>query len=602
MMNFNAGSAAHAFPVPDAPSSAKPAHHPTSSVPAGRQDAGNAKPGHYLPQQESVGLAKQMAQVSLSQRQVSYDIAPVTHHNRLTAAHFDHITDIFNQLLKKDTYLLALQLGLPDNYRLKLLNDAAAGLGDQDSLRQQLRELAHNTVFSHLHLLVALTRCGRIDLVELYCHRFGIRFDPSQYEDTLYCEDPQQKSYEINKALSLFDLCQVFSGKLDNLSATPVETLAQVMGYRSLLADSELARLVKSDEKIDEKIDDHSDELIDDKSIQKHIDKSIEKSDGKLSIYWLLEKIIQHKGYITAQEAAAILCTPEIGQINIARRLIAAATDPHHYKVPHDLRKAQHCQEAFQTFQLISALVEHRVLIDPERFACALGIPAYRLTLMRPLVVNTTTLMDIILQARKFHYYLAPGHILYAVEQAVPYFDAGQLNAVFQSTNVPLFHQAAVANPHPVKSPFPLPKDLTKMPESVPLTGTFLSTLPLSHNWVPIGLALGLNKEELSQVNTQGKSDPRLLAFYLSEKLIEPDKQLETGDLYHALIELNDQRTLDYFRRSQSGRRINPLPESAKQAMKQGLQAAIALCRDHSRDKTLFQKYLQHERIRNSVD
>lgn len=598
MIHFNTRFAADAYP--DAPAgNAKPGHQPTSNVQAGWQDAGNAKPVHYLPQQESVGLAKQMAQASLSQRQVSCNIAHVTHQNRLTAAHFDFIHEIFQQLLKKDTYLLALQLGLPDHYRLNLLNDAAA---DQPSLQQQLREMAQNTLFSHQHLLVALTRCGRFDLVELYCHKFGIGFDSSPYEDTLYCEDPQQKSYEINKALSLFDLCQIFSGKLDNLSATPVETLAQVMGYRSLLADPELARLVKNDEKIDEKIDDHSDELIDEQSIQQHIDKSIEKTDGKLSIYWLLEKIIQHKGYITAQEAAAILCTPEIGQINIARRLIAAATDPHHYKVPHDLRKAQHCQEAFQTFQLISALVAHRVLIDPEKFACALGIPAYRLTLMRPLVVNSTTLMDIILQARKFHYYLAPGHVLYALEQAVPYFDADQLNAVFQSTNVPLFHQAAITKPPVVQSPFSLPKDLTKMPESVPLTGTFLSTLPLSHNWIPIGLALGLNKEELSQVNTQGKSDSRLLAFYLSEKLIEPHRQLETGDLYHALIELNDQRTLDHFRRSQSGQRINPLPESAKQAMKQGLQAAIALCRDHSRDKTLFQKYLQHERIRNSVD
>ena len=140
------------------------------------------------------------------------------------------------------------------------------------------------------------------------------------------------------------------------------------------------------------------------------------------------------------------------------------------------------------------------------------------------------------------------------------------------------------------------------MPESVPLTATFLSTLPLSHNWIPIGLAMGLNKEELSQINTRSKSDSRLLAFYLSEKLIEPHRQLETGDLYHALVELNDQATLDYFRRSQSGRRINPLPESAKQAMKQGLQAAIALCQDHSKDKTPFLKYLQHELVRNSID
>lgn len=600
MINFNTKFAADDFS--DAPSptgNAKPVHHLTSSVQAGWQDAGNAKPVRHLPQQESVGFAKPIEQNSLSQRQISHNIVTDTHHIRLTPAHFDLITDIFNQLLKKDTYLLALQLGLPDDYRLKLLSGAAA---DQPSLQQQLRVMAQNSMFSHLHLMVALTRCGRIDLVDLYCHRFGICFDPSQYEDTLYCEDPQQKTYEINKALSLFDLCQIFSGKLDNLGATPVETLAQVMGYRSLLADSELARLVKSDEKLDEKIDEPSYELIDEQSIQKYIDKSIEKTDGKLSIYWLLEKIIQSKGYITAKEAAAILCSPEIGQYNIALRLLAAATDPHLYKVPHDLRKAQHCCEAFQTLNLISALVERRVMIDPERFACALGIPAYRLSLMRPLVVNTTTLMDIILQARKFHYYLAPGHVLHALYQAVPYFDTGQLNAVFHSTNIPLFHQAVVTKAPPVKSPFPLPKDLTKMPESVPLTGTFLSTLPLSHNWVPIGLAMGLNKEDLTQVYVQGKSDPRLLAFYLSEKLIEPHRQLETGDLYHALIELNDQETLDYFLRSQSGQRINPLSESAKQAMKQGLKTAITLYQDDSRDKTLFQKYLQHERIRNSVD
>lgn len=599
MINFNPGFVGNA--MPDAPSPAgndKPGHYPACSVQAVHQGVG--KPGHSIPQQKSVRFAVQEEQAPLSQRQVFHGVASVTHQNRLTAAHFDHISDIFQQLLKKDTYLLALQLGLPADYRLKLLSDAAAGHDVKDSFEQQLREMAQNTMLSHLQLLVALTRSGRIDLVETYRYKFGIQFDPSLYEDTLYCEDPRQKSYKIDKALSLFDLCQIFSGKLDNLSATPIQSLAQVMGYSSLLADSELAKLVESDKKRDEKSDAKNIDESDDKSIEEATAESIEKTDGKFSTYWLLEKIIQSKGDMTVREAAAVLCTPEIGQINIARRLIAAAIDPN--KVPHHQYKEQFCQEAFQAFQLISALVNNRVMLDPEKFAHALRIPAYRVLPMRPMVVNTTALMEIILQARKCHYYLAPGHILYALQQAVASFDIDRLNAVFQSTNVPLFHRAGVVQPHAVESPFPLRRDLTQMPESVPLTATFLSSLPLSHNWVPIGLAMGLGQEELSQINSQGKSDARLLAFYLSEKLSEPDRQLETGDLYHALLELNDQEAIQYFLPSKSGQRINPLPEPVKQVMKQGLQSAIALCQDHTLDKTPFLKYQQHERVRNSID
>ena len=134
------------------------------------------------------------------------------------------------------------------------------------------------------------------------------------------------------------------------------------------------------------------------------------------------------------------------------------------------------------------------------------------------------------------------------------------------------------------------------MPYSVPLTMAFLGSLPLSHNWIPIGLAMGVSREELQQIAHKSASDKRLAAFYLSNKLIETNRQLETHDLFQALLDLNDQQAIGYFNNSLMGQRSEPMPEEMKQVLRRGRRTAHALCRAQANDPTTFENYLKEDR------
>ena len=567
---------------------------------------GNSRSGYYIPQQQSVRYGQaQMQQSPLHQRRTSHTLMPAPVGNRLTTAHLDQITDIFQELLISDTcllttthldqiadifqelsisdtYLLAVQLGLPDDNRLELLSGGAAGDDVHDSLLEQLRTIAPNSKLNLQQLLVALTRSGRLDLAHICSHRFEIEFNDYEFERILSCEDPSPEPHGLDHNLSLIDLCQIFSGKLDDLSATPVQTLAQATGFRNLLANPELRRLIEFDIRNA------------DKKVAQPSPNSGGKTNDQLSTYWLLEKILQYRGGMTAGEVAATLCIPEIGQFNIARRLIWAVTNLQTKEMSIQL-KVQLLHEAPETFKLISGLVDYKVPLDPEDFACALGVPAYIIALLRPLKPDTATLMNIIFQARKRHDYLHPGHILYALQRAVAPDDIRRLNVAYMKINVPLFRSYVVTKPPPFILPVEADESPAQTPDSVPLTSTFLSTLPLSHNWILIGLAMGLDRAELQQIHDKSDSDTRLLAFYLSEKLIEPHRQLETNDLYRALVRLGDQEALKYFSTSRSGRRTRPMPGPMKRELNRGMQIAIQLLENYERYQTPIDKYLNPE-------
>ena len=581
---------------------------PTGAPP---RPSGNPHPNRYIPTSQSYGYTK--AQVQPSQWQISHAQTP---EDRMTTAHLDQVADIFQELLISDTYLLAVQLGLPDSYRLKLLSDGAAGnkvqdslLSDgaargkvQDSLLQQLRAMAANSKLSHSHLLIALTRCGRLDLFDKYTTQLGISCKIDDYrhnfESALICEHPHYQPCGYDQRLCLIDLCLIFAGKLADTSATPVEILAQAIGNCNLLTDTELSRLIKFDIenagkkwKVPQPTPENGDN-------ENGGDENGDKVNDKLATYWLLERIYQNRDGLTAREIASILCKPEIGEITIARRLLRLhKTDHQPDKNLHIWRKAKLLDDVPAIFQLISGLSDHKVTLNPEEFAKALGVPAYKIAFLQPLKLDTSTLTNIILQARKVHDYLYPEYVLYAVQQAVESFETRRLNETLAKLDEKLdtqyFRRLVPTKPPSQPWPFRIDKKLGQMPDSVPLTMAFLGSLPLSHNWIPIGLAMGVSREELQQIAHKSASDKRLAAFYLSKKLIESNRQLETRDLYQALLDLNDQQAIGYFDRSLMGLRSEAMPEAMKQVLERGRITAHALCRAQAEDPTTFAKYLK---------
>lgn len=549
----------------------------------------NPHPITHIPRSRSYGYTG--AQMQSSQWQISHAQTPA---DRLTTAHLDCAAGIFRELTISDTYLLAVQLGLPGSYRLKLLSDGAADDEVQDSLLQQLRAIAANSKLSHSHLLIALTRCGRLDLFDKYTTELGILCKIDDYrhnfESALVCEHPHYQPCGYDQRLCLIDLCLIFAGKLADTSATPVEILAQAIGNCNLLTDTELSRLIKSDIE-------NAGKKVDWKAPQPTPRNGGEIND-KLATYWLLERIYQNRDGLTAREVASILCKPEIGEITIARRLLRLHnTDHQPDKNLHARHKEKLLYDVPAIFQLISGLSDHNVILDPEEFARALGVPAHKIAFLQPLKRDTSTLTNIILQARKVHDYLYPEHVLYAVQQAVEPFQTRHLNQTLAKLDEKLgtqfFCRLVPTKPASQPWPFRIDKRLGQMPDSVPLTMAFLGSLPLSHNWIPIGLAMGVSREELQQIAHKSASDKRLAAFYLSKKLIESNRQLETRDLYQALLDLNDQQAIGYFDRSLMGLRSEAMPEAMKQVLERGRITADALCRAQAEDPTTFAKYLK---------
>ncbi len=565
---------------------------PTGAPP---RPIGNPHPNYYIPRLPS--YVDTRAQIQPSQRQISHAQTP---EDRLTTAHLDAVAGIFKELLISDTYLLAVQLGLPDSYRRELLIDGAAGGKVQDSLLQQLREIAANNKISHSHLLIALTRCGRLDLFDKYTAQLGISCKMEdfrhQFENVLVCEHPQYKPCGYDQKLCLTDLCLIFAGKLAETSAAPVETLAQAIRHCNLLTDTELSRLIKFDiENAGKKW------KVPQPTPENGGDENGDKVNDKLATYWLLERIFQNRDGLTAREVAAILCKPEIGEITIARRLLRLhRTDHQPDKNLHIWRKAKLLNDVPAIFQLISGLSDHKVTLDLEEFAKALGVPAYKIAFMQPLKLDTSTLTDIIVQARKVHDYLHPEYVLYAVQQAVEPFQTRHLNQTLAKLDAKLntqyFRRLVPTKPPSQPWPFHIDKKPGQMPVSTPLSLGFLGTLPLSHNWIPIGLAMGVSREELQQIADKSASDKRLAAFHLSKKLIESNRQLETHDLFQALLELNDQQAIGYFDNSLMGLRSEPMPEAMKQVLEHGRRTAHALCRAQANDPTTFENYLEKDR------
>lgn len=588
----------------------------TDAQPMGASTHPMAKPHpNYIPQ-SPYGYTR--AQIQPSQRQISHAQTP---EDRMTTVHLNHddVTNIFKELSISDTYLLAVQLGLPDSYRMKLLSDGAAGnkvqsdgaAGNKDksdgdykvqlSLLQQLRAIAANSTLSHAHLLIPLTRCGRLDLFNKYINTLGISCKTEEYrhnfESTLVCEHPHYQPCGYDQKLTLIDICLIFAGKLPDTSATPVETLTQAIGFCNLLTDTELSRLIKFDaenanKKVDWKVPQPTPE---------DIDKVRVKVNDKLATYWLLERIFQNRGGLSARDVASILCKPEIGEIAIARRLLSLhKTDHQPDKNLPVWPKEKLLNGVPAIFHLISGLSDHKVILNPAEFARALGVPAYKIASVQPLKPDTSTLMEIILQARKVHDYLYPEHVFYAVQQAVEPYQTRHLNQTLAELDAKLgiqyFRRLVPTKPASQPWPFRIDKKLGQMPYSVPLTMAFLGSLPLSHNWILIGLAMGVSREELRQIAHKSASDKRLAAFYLSKKLIETNRQLETHDLFQALLELNDQQAIGYFDNSLMGLRSEPMPEPMKQVLEHGRRTAHALCRAQANDPTTFENYLKEDR------
>ncbi len=452
------------------------------------------------------------------------------------------------QLSCETLYLLAVHLNLPRDFRLEQLTEQKANNVHPDgSLNSGLYRVLTNKTITHQQLLVALSRSYRQDLVNKYCQLTQITFIPGP--NALSCENPyihrrtddarrsddyDRSPTDKSQVLSDSDLCRIFCGQLYANVITP-EILAQAAGYPELMNDPLLTKL----------------------------------KQNQLDVYLLLEKILAKKGQMTIGDVQEILYKPEILEIRFANRLDKLISHQpsimeaqlQSWQIPTDRLHPP------QLFGFLSQLDAKEILPDLKSFALALGMPAFRVTQILKFYCGRSILqdlMEVIQKAEHVSVKLTKGHLLYALKESISSDKMADLDSLLQEQ--PLFQQV-VATKLPEADTFSPQKESSLPHRSEPLTMSILSDLPLSHNWFDIGLAMGLTHDELKEIDDKASPKSKAAAFYLSAKLTEPHRKLETGHLFEALCLLNDQDTLEYFPEHLSAKPENTLPEATSRAM-----------------------------------
>ena len=377
---------------------------------------------------------------------------------------------------------------------------------------------------THEKLLTILAGVSRFDLVKLHCKNFGIVFESRFLTHWL----PDVKAVDDNAALDypldFFKLHQIFTGD-GYLLKVSTASIAFAAGYPELMADQDLQATLKS--------------------------------GNEVSTATLLKKILDKQGgSMTTNELVKILSHPEINNIRLAHRLIEALKSnpaPIPLAKPHKLRR----QNEFMASELA------RIQIPADALGDALRVPwPIRRRILNQTTVDETSqnqYSNLLHAAFRSQPELTPDHILYALRKA-----AGSNRLIKELEKLIADNHKSLSlfqklNPEPstVEPIYRQDDDnAAAMAGSKPLTPDFLRRLSLSHNWFSIGFAMGLSVDELRDIhqktshtyqNNQTKRDT-LAACYLSAKLAELGKKgVETGHLFQALQNLDDQVTLDYF-------------------------------------------------------
>lgn len=458
-------------------------------------------------------------------------------------------------LSREDRYLLAVHLNLPHDFRVEQIVKQKANNVDPNGMNIDLYKLLNNKPITHRQLLIALSLSHRQDLVGKYRKLMNIDYFPQPYTKALSCETPHihgradfarssddydRSPADKSQALSDSDLCRIFCGHSDVAPITP-EILAWAAGYPELLNDPLLTELK-----------------------QYELDK-----------YLLLEKILAKKGQMNIEDVQEILYKPEILDIHFAKRLNQVIShQPSTMKA--QLQPWQIPTNRLRSPQLLSFLSQAAEDISPDlkSLALALGIPAFLVTqALKHYSGKLSQLMEIIGIAHRVSETLTKGHLLYALKESISSDQMADLDSLLHKH--PLFEQVEATKP-PKANTF-LPKKEVSLPHcSEPLTMSFLSDLPLSHNWFDIGLAMGLTDDELKEIVDKTSPGSKAVAFYLSAKLTEPHRKLETGHLFEALSLLNDQDTLEFFPIHLSAKPENTLPEATSQAIAEGRSSILS--------------------------
>ena len=378
---------------------------------------------------------------------------------------------------------------------------------------------------THEKLLTMLAGISRFDLVELHCKNVGIVFDQSRFPTQwLAAVKAVDDNAALDYPLDFFKLYQIFKedGHLFRVSTA---SIAFAAGYPELMSDQDIQATLKS--------------------------------GNEVSTAILLKKILDKQGgSITTNELMKILSHPEINNIRCAHRLIEALkSNP----APTPLAKPVKLHS--QNYFLASKLA--RIQIPADALGDALNVPwVIRRRILKQTTCNDITqkqYFDLLYAAFLSQPELTPDHILYALRKA-----AGSNRLIkkldrFIAHNHEQLSLFQKLNPEPttVESLYRQDDDnAAATTGSKPLTPDFLRRLPLSHNWFSIGFAMGLSVDELRDIHQKTSDthpeDPTkrnsLATCYLSDKLTELGKKgVETGHLFQALQNLDDQVALDYF-------------------------------------------------------
>ena len=239
----------------------------------------------------------------------------------------------------------------------------------------------------------------------------------------------------------------------------------------------------------------------------------------------LLSLCMEHKGgKIVINEVIHMFYHPELNLWQKAHRLVETLTGQ---------SPDRECLEMADVLDL--TYVENL-----EMFGLALGIPA---NLITPILhQHEYGLIDVIAVATQLDR-LTPENLVYALEQSG---NADRITTIEQLIGV-------TGQALPEEAPVYLSEEESGQPSvgavtvegrSVPLTLENSGSLPLSHNWYWIGLAMGLPNYRLEIIEANN-SNPVDSLYDMLKVLIK--SKYETGHLYDVLLFLNDKDAIQAF-------------------------------------------------------
>lgn len=349
--------------------------------------------------------------------------------------------------------------------------------------QELLWQLQQHGLLTYGRLLSAIHYLGNRRLALEVSHKLGLEIPPRQPDYQVF---PGNRFAALTQSLSLRDLVCIVP---DHISVVAV---AQALGCPGI-----------------------------DQSVSNY-------SDPKERMLNLLALCMEHKdGIIIVNDVVKMFYHPELMRWRDAHQLVAKLTG----------------QSPDRKVLSLREVARLRYVENLKEFGLALGLPKRLMTTI--LTQHDGLLRDVFRKAYSLDR-LTPENLVYALEQSGNSHRVASLEQLADIAGQPLPNEAPVyLSEEELGQISEEPTGVAEV-RSVPLTLENCGSLPLSHNWYWIGLAMGLSDHELASIEIYCSSRPVDCLYEMLKTLIG-HSGYETGHLYNVLLFLDDQEAIQAF-------------------------------------------------------